>query len=270
MRVELRRTRDNPEIANAIFDGYLCAAEYVLYGPVPYTEVIGIARDLQATGRRSGALRAVAFASALIGEAALLSGDLELASTELTEASELHRDLGSSAGEAHSLQRLAEVRLLQGDAPAAMQLLHRAMPLARGSIVARHLLHRVFGTMVCATDDPVEARAIVDRAESTLGWDDACTFCSIMLSVPAALVCARAGDVAEASRHLAKAQQSAELWRDTSWDAAIAEVEATIAAVQGDLDAARRDMQRAITTFDRAGQPLDAQRCRLAIATYAS
>ena len=56
MRLELRRTRDNPDIANAIFDGYLCAAEFVLYGPTPYAEVIEVARDLQATARRSGAL----------------------------------------------------------------------------------------------------------------------------------------------------------------------------------------------------------------------
>ncbi len=76
MRLELRRTSENPEIANAIFDGYLCPAEYMLYGPMPYAEVISVARDLQKTAKRSGALRAAAFASALIGEAALLSGDL--------------------------------------------------------------------------------------------------------------------------------------------------------------------------------------------------
>ena len=81
MRQELRRTRDTPEIANAVFDGYLCPAEYLLYGPTPYREVIDIARGLRTTAQRSGALRAVAFAGALIGEAALLSGDLELAAT---------------------------------------------------------------------------------------------------------------------------------------------------------------------------------------------
>src|SRR6185312_13202419 len=122
--------------ANAVFDGALCAAEYMLYGQTPYAEVIAVARDLQTTARRSGALRAAAFASALIGEAALLSGDLELAAAELTEASDLHHDLGSVAGEAHSLQRLAEVRLAEGDNAGAMQLLQQALPLARTSIIA--------------------------------------------------------------------------------------------------------------------------------------
>ena len=174
MRLELRRTRENPEIANAIFDGYLCPAEYMLYGSTPYAEVIAVARDLQTTARRSGALRAAAFASALIGEAALLSGDLELATAELTEANGLHRDLGSAAGEAHSLQRLAEVRVAEGDGVAAMRLLQEALPLARASMVAKHLMQRIFGTMILAASDPLEARAIVDRAESTLGWEDAC------------------------------------------------------------------------------------------------
>ena len=67
-------------------------------------------------------MRAAAFASALIGEAAFLSGDLDLAAAELTEAGDLHHDLGSSAGEAHSLQRLAEVRVAEGDSAAAMRV----------------------------------------------------------------------------------------------------------------------------------------------------
>ena len=265
MRLELRRTSESPEIANAIFDGYLCTAEYMLYGPTPYDEVISIARDLQKTARRSGALRAAAFASALIGEAALLSGDLQLAAIELTEASDLHRDLGSSAGQAHSLQRLAEVRVAQGEGAAAMQLLQQALPLARSSFIAKHLLQRVFGTMIQAASDGAEARAIVDRAESTLGWDDACVFCSVMLSVPASIACARAGDLEVAHRHLAMAEASAPLWIGTSWEAGIAEARAEFAAASGDDATARTLMQSASEQFQRAGQPLDAERCRLAL-----
>src|SRR5438067_12774142 len=117
-------------MAGAIFDGYLCSAEYLLYGPTPYAEVLELARDLRGTAERSGARRAAAFARALSGEAALLSGDLDVAAAELAEASAEHRELGSAAGEAHSLQRLAEVRLAQGDDAAARRLLDRAFPLA--------------------------------------------------------------------------------------------------------------------------------------------
>lgn len=262
MRLELRRTRENPEVANAIFDGHLCAAEYLLYGPTPYDEVIGIGRDLKRTAHRSGALRAEAFAAALIGEAALLSGDLELAEMELQEAVDLHRDLGSPAGESHSLQRLAEARIAQGDNSAATQLLNRALPLGRASMIANHLLQRIFGALITATVDVGQARAVVDRAESTLGWDETCPFCSIMLAVPAAIACARADDLEHAERHLALAEQSGMLWQGTSWEAALAEARAVVAGARGDHDAAHDMMAQAITRFEDAGQPLDADRCR--------
>src|SRR5690349_10728336 len=124
-------------------------------------------------------LGAAAFARALSSEAALLSGDLDLATAELAEASTAHQELGSAAGEAHSLQRLAEVRLAQGDDAEARRLLERALPLARSSIVAKHLLHRVFGTMIRAAASRPEAVQVAERAESMLGWDDFCQFCSI-------------------------------------------------------------------------------------------
>jgi len=76
--------------------------------------VMELADALRDTAQRSGVLRAVAFATALRGETAYLMGDLELARAELSEAVELHRDIGSAAGEAHSLQRLAEVELESG------------------------------------------------------------------------------------------------------------------------------------------------------------
>jgi DNA-binding SARP family transcriptional activator/tetratricopeptide (TPR) repeat protein len=260
--LELRRTRENPEVANAIFDGHLCATEYVLYGPTPYAEVIGIGRDLKRTARRSGALRAAAFAAALIGEAALLSGDLDLADVELSEAADLHRDLGSPGGESVSLQRLAEVRIAQGDAAAATRLLDRALPLARCSMIANHLMERIFGTLITAAPDAMQARAVVDRAESTLGWDEVCPFCSIMLAVPAAIACARADDIEHAERHLAVAERSAVLWQGTAWEANLTEARAAVTAAKGDRERAHDMIRDAIARFDQAGQPLDADRCR--------
>jgi hypothetical protein len=266
MRFELRRIREDPELANTIFDGHLCPAEYLLYGPMPYAEVIGLARDLRATARRSGALRVVAFASALIGEAALLSGDLGLAAAELAEAGDLHHDLGSAGGEAHSLQRLAEVRVAEGDPLGATGLLEQALPLARASMIARHLLHRIFGTLVAAAADADAARAAVDRAEALLGWDERCPFCSIMLTVPATIACARVGDLGAAERFLQQAERSVELWDGTAWEAAVAEARAAVAAARGDGPTARAQLGVAAERFARAGQPLDAERCRRALA----
>ena len=261
IRVELRNHAERPEVANSLFDGYLCAAEYLLYGPTPYSDVIDLARDLQRTAERSGALRAAAFARALIGEAALLCGELDLAERELDAAAESHAAIGSPAGEAHALQRLAEVRLARGDAASARELLERAVPLARWSVIANHLLQRIYGTMVEAAPDAASAVAVVDRAESTLGIDDRCQFCDIMLAVPAMVACAQAGDLERAESYRAIAASSAELWEGTSWAAELEEGTARAAIAAGE-DGAASALERAINGFERAGQPQDAARCR--------
>lgn len=261
IRVELRNQAERPEVANSLFDGYLCAAEYLLYGPTPYSDVIDLARDLQRTAERSGALRAAAFARALIGEAALLCGDLDLAERELDAAAESHAAIGSPAGEAHALQRLAEVRLARGDAASARELLERAVPLARWSVIANHLLQRIYGTMIEAAPDAASAVAVVDRAESTLGLDDRCHFCDIMLAVPAMVACAQAGDLERAENYRVIAAGSAELWEGTSWAAELEEATARVALAAGEGGAASA-LERAIDGFERAGQPHDAARCR--------
>ena len=261
LAVELRAGADRPDLARAMFDSHLCVGEYLLYGPTPYEEVLVLSAKLRDSARRSGVLRAVAFATALRGEAALLSGDLTLAETELTEAAELHHDIGSTAGEAHSLQRLAEVRLAQGNRAEAQQLLRRALPLARWSATALHLLQRVYGTMIRAAPDVETARAVVDQAMSTVGQEDACPFCSIMLAVPAAIACADAGDLDDARQHLAIAERSAALWKGSAWQASIAEARAHLHRAEGDAETAHRRLREAAELFAAAGQPLDVDRC---------
>jgi DNA-binding SARP family transcriptional activator/tetratricopeptide (TPR) repeat protein len=267
LRMELQRTRDDPGMATALFDSHLCVAEYLLYGPTPYAEVIELATDLRATAERAGARRAVAFAGALIGEAALLRGDLDLAERELGGAAELHREIGATAGEAHCLQRLAEVHLARGDRTTANRLLRRALPLARWSLVGPHLLQRLYGTMVVAAEDPHAARAVVDAALATTADNDSCLFCDVMFAVPATIACAAVGDLAEARRHLDVAQRSAPLWEGTAWQAATLEAEAHLVRAEGQPERARDLLARAAELFDTAAQPLDATRCRSGTVT---
>ena len=260
-RMELRRTRGKQRLATALFDAHLCVAEYLLYGPVPYQEVIEESEDLLRHADRAGALRGVAFARALMGEAALLMGDLDRAERELVEAVDLHRDVDAPAGEAHSLQRLAEVRLEQGDKEEARRLLERALPIARWSVVAMHLLQRIYGTMILAAPDAQSARALVDQAEATLGETDACSFCVVMLAVPSAIACAQVGDL-DAARHYALvAEGSAQRWPGTAWAAAAQEARAHIARAEGDPAESERLLSAAAAGFRAAGQPNDVARC---------
>ncbi|WP_426592597.1 ATP-binding protein [Cellulomonas sp. McL0617] len=264
---ELRRTRGKQQLATALFDAHLCVAEYVLYGPVPYEEVIRDAEDLLRRATQMGALRGIAFATALIGEAALLMGDLTRAERELVEAVDLHRDIDAPAGEAHSLQRLAEVRLAQGDRLGSQRLLERALPMARWSVIGSHLLQRIYGTMISAAPDTESARAVVDQAEATLGNDDECIYCAVMLAVPAAIACADVGDLDAARRHLLVAEVSAARWSGHAWSAAVVEAKAHIARAEGLGADSAALFHLAAEAFVLAGQPRDAERCRGAAVT---
>jgi DNA-binding SARP family transcriptional activator/tetratricopeptide (TPR) repeat protein len=264
LRHELQRTREAPALATAVFDAHLCVAEYLLYGPTPYPQVMALGRSLRETAQQAGALRAVAFAWALTGEAALLSGDLTTAEHDLGEAVELHAEIGAAAGEAHALQRLAELRLAQGDRAAARRLLRRALPLARWSPIAAHLLQRIHGTTIAAADTPADAHAAAEQAEAIVGPGDHCSLCQVMVSVPAAIACADAGDVEAAQRHLEEAERSASLWAGTAWQGAVREARGHLARAQGDQAGWHRLLAGAAECFDVAGQPLDAARCRAA------
>jgi len=261
-RQELRRTNSKPGLATALFDAHLCVAEYLLYGPVPYTEVIELAEGLRTRATHAGALRGIAFATSLIGEAALLMGDLGRAERELQEAVDLHRDVDAAAGESHSLQRLAEVRLAQGKHAEAQQLLQRALPLARWSAVSKHLLQRIYGTMIASAPDAASARIIVDKAAATMGATDTCPFCDIMLAAPAAIACANVGDVDTAARYLSIAETSAARWEGTAWEAAVLEARAHLAKAQGQDEEFLRLIDQALDLFTIAGQPLDVERIK--------
>lgn len=266
---EMQQTREEPAIATAVFDAHLCVAEFLLYGAVPYPEVLALSRSFGDSASQSGAQRAVAFARALTGEAALLSGDLTTAETELRAAADLHASIGASAGEAHSLQRLAEVRLQQGDRAEARRLLTRALPRARWSPIAMHLMQRIHGTTIAAADTPADAYAAAEAAEASIAREDRCLFCQIMIAVPSAIACADVGDLDGARRHLREAEHSPALAHSTAWQAAVLEVRAHLAGAEGDEAARGALFEEAARCFDAAGQPLDAARCRSAAGVSA-
>jgi tetratricopeptide (TPR) repeat protein len=262
LRHELQQTREQPAIATAVFDSHLCVAEFLLYGALPYAEVRALSGALADAAQQAGARRAVAFARALAGEAALLSGDLPTAEAELRAAVDLHAGIGASAGEAHALQRLAEVRVHQGDRPEARRLLGRALSRARWSPMAMHLVQRIHGTTIAAADSPADAYAAAEAADAVIAPQDRCLFCQIMIAVPSAIACADMGDLETARRHLQDAQRSPVPAHSTAWRAAVLEARAHLAAAEGDHSAPPRLLREAAECFEAAGQPLDAARCR--------
>ncbi len=262
---ELRATRESPDLASKIFDSHICVAEYLLYGPTPYAEVVTLAHELRANAERSGARRAVAFAATVAGEAELLRGEIDAARRELADAVALHRELGAETGTAHSLQWLAEAELAAGNRADAERTARAALVLARWSPLARHILQRTYGTLIAAAPDTEAALAVVDEAAETLDAPGACPFCEVMVAVPAAVACAEGGRLDEARRHLAVAVMSASRWEGTAWQGSVTEAKACLARMEGDPAGADRLLAQAARLFDEAGQVLDAARCREAV-----
>jgi len=236
-------------------------AEFLLYGRTEYSDVLEFTASLRDAGEKIDSDRAVAFAATVSGEVHLLLGDLDQALVQLQEGVDLHHRIGANAGEALALQRLAEVRLEQGDRVEAMRLLDEALPLARWSALAHHLVQRIFGSMIRASDTPEESRTMVERANRSIGASDMCMFCTVMIAVPSSIACSQVGDLDEARRHLGMAEMSAGAWQGTAWQGAVAEAKAHLANAEGNSVEAEALMAQAADLFDRAGQPLDVARC---------
>ena len=147
----------------------------------------------------------MAFAVTVAGEAALLAGDLDAARADLSEAVALHVEMAADTGTAHTLQRLAEVELAAGDRARGRAAAAAGAPLARWSPLARHLLQRIYGTLIAAAPDADAALAVVDEAVERLDGPFACMFCQVMIAVPASIACIEGGRLDEARAWLAQA-----------------------------------------------------------------
>jgi DNA-binding winged helix-turn-helix (wHTH) protein/tetratricopeptide (TPR) repeat protein len=262
LRQELRATASSPDLAQTIFDSHVCVAQYLLYGPSGADEVLRLASELAVGAEAAGATRALGFAATLRGEAHLLRGDLAAAREALEASVVLHREVQADTGLAHALQRLAEVALAEGNRAEAEARCREALPLARWSPIARHLLQRSYGTLIASAPDPAAAVRIADEALAVDDGPLSCEFCGIMLSVPAAIAYAQAGLLPAAHEQLAAAERCATRWEGPAWPAAVDEVRAVLARAEGDEEEADARFRAAAEGFDRAGQPLDAARCR--------
>ena len=264
LSLDLLDVHVRPDLAAVVIDAHLCVAESYLYGGVPYPEVIDFAKDLQQQAVAAGSPRAGAFATTLLGEAHLLMGETEAATGHLRSAVEQHRRVGVLCGEALSLQRLAQARLAEGDAPEAQAALSGALMAARCSPVGtRHLLDRVYGTVIRSATVPADALTAVDEAARAVrGPFETCPPCSINLTVPAAIACADAGDLDRATAYLGGSEQlAAAFYPRGGWQAALDEVRAHVALARGDVKTAVRQLKAALDAFEQLGQRLDALRC---------
>jgi DNA-binding SARP family transcriptional activator/tetratricopeptide (TPR) repeat protein len=252
------------EMSGSVFDAHLCLAEYLLYGLQPYDEVIEFAGDLRRTATATGAGRGEAFATCVLGEAELLAGRLTKAEEHLEEAIRLHESVSASAGQALSMERLAEVALAGGDSKRADAWLAEAERVSQGSSLERHLVPRIYGAMVRSAPDACESLLVVEHAEARMHDLPVCQPCAIGFYVEATIACARQGEWGRAKDYLSTAEELSHRWPGGGWHAAVLEARAEVARAAGRPAEAARLFQQSSTTYARAGQPLAAERCRLA------
>ncbi|MBI3967530.1 MAG: tetratricopeptide repeat protein [Chloroflexi bacterium] len=113
-----------------LFDAHACLGEYHLYGDTSFEALEAYARHTLEIAERVGARRAQAVAWLLFGESLLLRGCWGEAAPCLMQSLELQRSVGSTAGQAFALQRLAELCVYRGDPAAADVHLQQALGLA--------------------------------------------------------------------------------------------------------------------------------------------
>jgi DNA-binding SARP family transcriptional activator len=261
----LQALEESPDLAGFVFDAHLCLAEFSLYEPAGPAEAASFARELLSIAHKKESERGRALATLMLGEADLLSGSLEEAERYLSEAEGLYRSAAATTGSALALERLGELALAEprGRTRAA-RYLREALPHARASSLAPHLVVRVHGAEVQREDDPRRAKAAIDRIERELSRADVCQLCSMGYVIAAAIAEARAGDLDASRRHVSSAERVAGMWQGGPWQAAVWEARAELRLCEAEPAQAAGLFREAAARFAVTGRPLDEARCRAA------
>ena len=268
------RSRDSvllaPDLADTLFDGHLCVAEFALTSGQPLEGVRAMAEELHANAVRSGARRAQAFAATLLGEVALVTGVADEADARLREAMRLSRDIGAVSAEALAGMRLGEAVRARGEAVEGDTLLADALVISRWSPMSSHLLPLGYAALLYASDEPELGLQRLDNAEAYLREQEfVCGSCRTIFGVAAAIAAARAGRLDRAAAFLSGAEAAAALWRGGPWIAAFDEARGELARASGDQAEAQARLVSAGEAFAREGRRLDAERVEARLASLA-
>jgi DNA-binding SARP family transcriptional activator len=259
-----------PDLADTLFDGHLCIAEFALTSGAPLTRVRTAAEELHASAVRSGARRAHAFAATLLGEVALVTGRTDVADPRLREAVRLSREISAVSAEALATFRLGEAARAQGELAEGDALLVDALVISRWSPMSGHLLPLGYAALLRASDDPeLGLKRLEDAGAYLRGQELVCGSCGMLFSVAAAITAARAEQLEQAAVFLSGAEAAAALWRGGPLPAALDEARGELAWATGDHVTGQKLLRAAGDAFARDGRKLDADRVEARLASLA-
>jgi DNA-binding SARP family transcriptional activator len=260
----LNRTLDEslraPDLAETLFDGHLCVAQFALTSGESHERLREVAADLHLWALREGARRAQTLSATMLGEISLIAGRLDEADDLLREAVRVSRDLGAITAEALATLRLGEVERAQSRTESADALISDAVLISAWSPLSEHIQPLAYAGLLRATDDPELGRARLDDAEAAMRGALICSYCGMAFRVAGSVAAARAGLPDRAADLLAAAEQTAVLWRAGPWPAALDEARGELMLARGDVDGGRASLGAAHDMFGLQGRPVDAQR----------
>ena len=256
-----------PDLADTVFDGHLCVAEYVLTSGVPLERIRTAAEELHAQAVRSGARRARVFSATVLGEVALITARTDEADERLREAVRLSREISAVSAEALASLRLGEAARARGELKEGDALLADALVISRWSPLSGHLQPLAYAALLRASDDPELGRNRLEDAEAQLrGEDLPCAFCGMAFRVAAATAAARAAQPDRAAAFVSAAEAATALWRGGPWPAALDEARGELAWAKGEEVEARARLRAASDAFAGLGRQLDANRVETRLA----
>jgi DNA-binding SARP family transcriptional activator len=270
LRINLDSSLLAPDLADTLFDGHLCIAEFALTSGEPLTRVRTAAEELHASAVRSGARRAHVFAATLLGEVALVTGRADDAAARLREAVRLSREISAISAEALATFRLGEAARARGEVAEGDTLLTDALVISRWSPMSGHLLPLGYAALLRATDDPeLGLERLEDAGAYLRGQELVCGSCGMVFGVAAAITAARAGQLEQGAAFLSGAETAADLWRGGPWPAAFDEARGELAWASGDHAEAQARLRAAGDAFAHDGRKLDADRVEARLASLA-
>ena len=192
LRLDLDASLRAPELAETLFDGHLCIAEYALTSGEPHRHIRALAQQLHTNAVRSGARRAQAFAATVVGEVALLAGRGQEADERLREAVRVSREISAVSAEALATLRLGESAHARGSHGEGDALLTEAVVMCGWSPLSGHLQPLAYAAVLRETVDDELGGERLEDAEAQLRGEILCAYCGMAFRVAAATAAARA------------------------------------------------------------------------------
>jgi DNA-binding SARP family transcriptional activator len=269
LQLDFHESLRAPDLAETLFDGHLCVAEYALTSGEPHQRIRAVGEELHARAARSGARRAQAFAATLLGEIALIGAQTKHADRLLREAVRVSRAISAVSAEALASVRLGEVMRARGGLAEGDELFADALVLARWSPLSGHLRPLGYAALLRATDDRELCGQRLDDAEAELRDDLVCAYCGHAFRVVAVIAAARSGQSARAEATLSAAEATAALWRGGPWPAALEQARGELAEARGNREEALQRLRAARNGFVDVGWRLEAHRAEARLSALA-